>query len=408
MSGRVFVTGIGVLSAIGTGLQEFSKGLQRGANGIAPIAAFDTHELRCRLGAEVRDFFPEHHFSARSLRRMDRCSQLAVVAARQAMRMAGIEDIAGIADSDLDPARVGISLGTTLGGMVNATRYYEDLARAGQRRVTRLHDYPLYTPGARIIEEWGFTGPNWAFSTACSSGNVAIGYAADLLRSGQLDMVLAGGTDTMAKMTIAGFNAMRNVSSDAIRPFDRDRSGVILGEGAAVLCLESERSMRRRRSRPLAEVLGYGMSSDAYHMTAPDPTGRGPALAMTRALRQAGIEPAQVGYVNAHGTGTRHNDETESRALRKVFGAAADGLPVSSTKSMHGHALGAAGAIEAVAVIAGLLGGFVPPTINYQTPDPRCDLDYVPNVAREHRYDIALSNNFGFGGNNCALILKRT
>lgn len=211
----------------------------------------------------------------------------------------------------------------------------------------------------------------------------------------------------MAKMTVAGFNAMRNVSCEAIRPFDRDRNGVILGEGAALLCLESEQSMRGRNAMPLAEVLGFGMSSDAYHMTAPDATGRGPALAMTRALRQSCISPSQVGYVNAHGTGTRHNDETETRAIRKVFGEAADSLPVSSTKSMHGHALGAAGAIEAVAVIAGLLGGFVPPTINYQTPDPRCDLDCVPNTARTHHHDIALSNNFGFGGNNCALILKR-
>lgn len=401
MNDRVFITGIGILSGIGIGYDAFSSALQRGTNGIRPIEAFETAKLHARLGCEVREFNPARHFEPRELRRMDRCSQLAVVAARQAMAMAGISL------DEFDPARVGVSLGTTLGGMVNATRYYEDLANRGQRFVTRLYDYPLYTPGARIVGDWGFTGANLAFSTACSSANVAIGVAADQIRLGRLDLILAGGTDTMAKMTVAGFNAMRNVSAEAIRPFDRNRSGVILGEGAAVLCIESERSMRRRRAQALAELLGYGMSCDAYHMTAPDATGRGPALAMQRALKHARIDPDQVDYVNAHGTGTRHNDETETRAIRKVFGLHADRLPVSSTKSMHGHALGAAGAIEAVAVIAGLQGGFLAPTINYQTPDPRCDLDYVTNEARAQPHQVALSNNFGFGGNNCVLILRR-
>lgn len=401
MSERVFITGIGVLSGIGTGFDAFSSALQEGRNGIRQITAFDTAAVRGRLGCEVRDFDPTQHFDAHTLRRMDRCSQFALVAARQAMAMAGIDR------NSFDPAQVGVSLGTTLGGMINATEYYEALARTGRRRVTRLHDYPLYSAGARIIGEWGFTGPNWAFSTACSSGNVAIGYAADLIRHQRLALVLAGGVDTMAKMTVAGFNAMRNVSDAAIRPFDRDRNGVILGEGGAILCLESEQSVRQRGAQPIAEVAGYGMSNDAYHMTAPDATGRGPALAMARALARARIEPSQIGYVNAHGTGTRHNDEIETRAIRKVFGNHADGLPVSSTKSMHGHALGAAGALEAVAVIAGMQDGFIPPTINFQTPDPRCNLDCVPNSARRQRHELAMSNNFGFGGNNCVLILKR-
>ncbi len=401
MTERVFVTGVGILSGIGNGLDAFSQALAEGRHGIREVTSFDAGALRGRLGCEVRDFYPERHFDRRLLRRMDRCSQFALVAARDAMAMAGIDQ------TSYDPARVGVSLGTTLGGMVNATTYYEDWSRTGHPFVTRLHDYPLYSAGARIIGEWGFSGPNWAFSTACSSANVAIGYAGDLIRIGRLDLVIAGGVDTMAKMTLAGFNAMRNVSDDAIRPFDRDRNGVILGEGAAMLCLESERGMRRRGAHPLAEWLGYGMSNDAYHMTAPDATGRGPALAMQRALRRAGIDPTEVDYVNAHGTGTRHNDEIETRALRKVFGPHADALAVSSTKAMHGHTLGAAGAIEAVAVIAGMRGGFVPPTMNYRTPDPRCDLDYVPNSPRAQRFNVALSNNFGFGGNNCAVILKR-
>jgi 3-oxoacyl-[acyl-carrier-protein] synthase II len=396
---RVFVTGVGVLSALGTGFDGFAAALREGRCGAAPIKAFDTGGVAGKLGCEVRDFDPAEHFGRRELRRMDRCSQFALAAARQAVAAAGIDT------GKLDPARAGVSLGTTLGGMVNATRYYERLARTGHPYAGMLTDYPLYSPGARIVGEYGFCGPNLAFSTACSSSNIAIGHAADLVRYGRLDLALAGGVDTMAKITVAGFNALRNVTRDAIRPFDKNRSGLVLGEGAAVLCLESERAMRRRGASPLAEILGYGMSTDAYHMTAPDATGRGPALAMTRALARARLAPDAIGHINAHGTGTRHNDETETRAIKSVFGAAARQIPVSSTKSMHGHVLGATGAIEAAALIAALRGGFLPPTINYQTPDPRCDLDYVPNQAREHRFAAALSNNFGFGGNNCSLIL---
>lgn len=399
MSERVFVTGIGVLSALGSDLASFSRAIQHGQNGAAFITAFDTSAVAGRLGCEVRDFNPAAHFDLKTLCRLDRCSQLAVVAARQAVTAAGLEL------ERLNLQRAGVSLGTTLGGMINATRHYERWADSGHVFASLLYDYPLYSAGARIMGEYGFSGPNIAFSTACSSANIAIGHAADLIRYGRQDIMLAGGVDTMAKITVAGFNALRNVSSDAIRPFDKNRNGLVLGEGAAVLCLESESRMKQRGAQPLAEILGYGMSTDAYHMTAPDPTGRGPALAMNRALERAGVALDQIGYINAHGTGTRHNDETESRAIKKVFGALTEGLPVSSTKSMHGHVLGATGAIEAVAVIAGILGRFVPPTINYVTPDPRCDLDYVPNQAREHRFNNALSNNFGFGGNNCSLVL---
>lgn len=401
MTRRVFITGIGVLSGVGSDLASFDAAMRAGRSGIREISAIDASSLPGRLGCEIRDFDADRHFPRSESRRMDRCSQLAVVAARQAMRMGGAD--AGT----FEPARVGVSLGTTLGGMINATRYYERRARTGREYVTMLNDYPLYSAGARIVGEYGFGGANIAFSTACSSSNVAIGYAADLVRHGRLDMVLGGGVDTMAKVTVAGFNAMKNVSPEAIRPFDRNRSGVILGEGAAIFCIESEASAAGRGAVPLAEILGYGMSTDAYHMTAPDATGRGPALAMTRALAHAGVDAKRIGYINAHGTGTRHNDETETRAIRKVFGARAAALLVSSTKSMHGHALGATGALEAAAVVCALRGQFVPPTLNYETPDPRCDLDYVPNVAREHAFDHALSNNFGFGGNNCALVMKR-
>jgi 3-oxoacyl-[acyl-carrier-protein] synthase II len=388
-----------MLSALGSDLLSFSRAVREGQSGAALITAFDTTGVAGRLGCEVRDFNPLAHFDLKSLRRLDRSSQLALVAARQAVCAAGLDM------NQINPQRAGVSLGTTLGGMINATRHYERWADSGHVVASLLHDYPLYSAGARIIGEYGFSGPNIAFSTACSSANIAIGHAADLIRYGRQDIMLAGGVDTMAKITVAGFNALRNVSGEAIRPFDKNRNGLVLGEGAAVLCLESEGRMKQRGAQPLAEILGYGMSTDAYHMTAPDPTGRGPALAMSRALERAGLALDQIGYINAHGTGTRHNDETESRAIKKVFGDLTQRMPVSSTKSMHGHVLGATGAIEAVAVIAGMQGGFVPPTINYVTPDPRCDLEYVPNQAREHQFSYALSNNFGFGGNNCSLVI---
>lgn len=401
MNQRVMITGIGVLSGIGMDFQSFTAAIRAGKNGIGPITAFDAHALPARLGCEVADSL-DGQFQGRQSKRMDRCSRLAVVAARQAMKMACVE-----AES-FAPARVGVCLGTTLGGMISATSYYERKARTTHQHATLLYDYPLYSAGARIIGEYGFGGPNLAFSTACSSGNVAMGYAADLIKHGRLDMMLTGGVDTMAKITVAGFNSLKNVSGEAIRPFDKNRSGVILGEGAAIFCIESAASARSRGVTPLAEILGYGMSTDAYHMTAPDATGRGPALAMSRALVNAGIAAERIGYINAHGTGTRHNDETETRAIKKVFGERAATIPISSTKSMHGHALGATGAIEAAAIVGALRGAFVPPTINYETRDPRCDLDYVPNIVREHVFDYALSNNFGFGGNNCALVMGRT
>ena len=234
---------------------------------------------------------------------------------------------------------------------------------------------------------------------------VAIGTGADLIRLDEADMVIVGGYDTMAKMTVAGFNILRNVSPERCRPFDKKRQGLVLGEGAGVLILERGDRARQRDARPLARFLGYGMSSDAYHMTAPDVTGRGPARAMEAALHDADIDAGQIDYVNAHGTGTIHNDAAETKAIRRVFGAHADDLMVSSTKSIHGHTLGAAGAIEAIAVLAGIHGGFVPPTANYREPDPKCDLDYVPNIARNLQIRVALSNNFGFGGNNCSILL---
>ncbi|MDR6412833.1 beta-ketoacyl-[acyl-carrier-protein] synthase family protein [Paraburkholderia terricola] len=397
---RVVITGIGVLSSIGNTFDELADSIRHGRSGVAPIASMDVTGLAGRLGCEVRGVDIPMHFPAGTSRRMDRSTQYAVIAARQAAAMANWRP------TDTEPRRTGVVIGTTIGGLLLGTRYYEYQHRRGRHCAGMLSDYLLYSAGARIVREFGLEGPNIAFSTACSSSNVALGHAADLVRHGRLDTAFVGGVDTMAKTTVAGFNALRNVARETMRPFDKNRTGLVLGEGAAIFCIETEDSARGRGARVLAEILGYGMSTDAYHMTAPDATGRGPALAMTRALAQSGIERADVEYINAHGTATRHNDEVETRAIKKVFGASAATIPVSSTKPMHGHMLGATGAIEAAAIIAAMRDGYFPPTINYRDADPRCDLDYVPNEARLGRFTTALSNNFGFGGNNCALVLR--
>uniref|UniRef100_A0A451AAU9 3-oxoacyl-[acyl-carrier-protein] synthase II n=1 Tax=Candidatus Kentrum sp. UNK TaxID=2126344 RepID=A0A451AAU9_9GAMM len=396
----IWITGVGVVSALGNDFDSFSAGLRRGEDAARPISDFDASAVPGRLGCEVAAFNPKEHFPPRELRRMDRGSCLLVVAAREAM------DCAGLRAGGYDPERCAVSLGSLLGGMRGATHYYEHLRTTGKAYATRLIDNPLYAAGARVCAEFGFLGPNLVFSTACSSGNVAIGTGADMIRLDDADMVLVGGFDTMAKMTVAGFNVLRNASPERCRPFDKKRQGLVLGEGAAVLILERADKARQRGARPLAWFLGHGMSSDAYHMTAPDVTGRGPAQAMESALRDADIDIGQIDYINAHGSGTPHNDAAETKAIRRVFGTHADNLMVSSTKSMHGHTLGAAGAVEAVAVIAGMRDGFVPPTANYRELDPKCNLDCVPNAARDQRIRVAMSNSFGFGGNNCAILLE--
>lgn len=398
---EVWITGVGIVSALGNDFQAFSAGIACGEDTAQPITAFDTGGLRGGMGCEVRDFLPTDHFSRRELGRMDRGSSLLVVAAREAMAMAGL------GAGDYEEERAAIALGTTLGGMIEATKYYCHLKATGKAYVTRLTDYPLYAAGARVCSEFGLKGANLAYSTACSSANVAIGVGADMIRLGDADVVLVGGFDTIAKMTVAGFNTLRNVSPERCRPFDKNRQGLVLGEGAGVLVLESEQHARRRGAVVLAKFLGYGISSDAYHMTAPDVTGKGPGRAIVAALHDAGIAADAINYVNAHGTGTTHNDAAETRAIKRALGDHAKTIPVSSTKSMHGHTLGAAGAIEAIAIIAGMKEGFVPPTANYEQADPVCDLDCVPNQTRAYRIDVALSNTFGFGGNNCSILLGR-
>lgn len=398
---RVFITGMGVICSIGNNFDEFTSALKKGISGADKITAFNAEGLRGSYGCEVKRFNPLDHFSKKELRRMDRASQLCLVAVREAVSSSGL-NISG-----LDKGRCGVSFGSTLGGMISGTEYYR---RLKNRRVyaSLLLDYPLYSAGTRVCIEYGLLGPNIAISTACSSSNVAMGYAYDLIQNGIVDVVITGGFDTMAEITCSGFGVLRNVSLKVCRPFDKNRDGLILGEGAACIILEEANHCIQRKGRVYGEFMGYGISSDAYHMTAPDITGRGPALCMQLAIKHSGISPDDVDYINAHGTGTTHNDKIETTAIKRVFGKRAYNIPVSSTKSMYGHTLGAAGAIEAVTVIAALQHHFIPPTINYKTKDPKCDLDYCPNESRDRIINTILSNNFGFGGNNCSIIIRRS
>ena len=402
MANRVLISGIGVVSPIGNNSVEFLHSLREGKSGIARISSFDASAYRSPYGGEVKEFSPGKYFSKKELRRMDRASQMALVAAGEALKDAGIDC------GSVDPGRVGVCLGSTLGGTNAGIEFYRTLC-SERPRASLLLDYPLYSAGTLICAAFGFTGGNCAISTACSSSNMSIGYGMDLVRSGDLDCVIAGGFDTVSPLTCAGFGVLRNMTDGAlIQPFDKNRKGLLLGEGAGIVILESEDHCRKRNRRPAAAVLGYGCSSDAYHMTAPDITGNGPALAMKRALDDGAVSPGDIDYVNAHGTATHYNDMIETKAIKKVLSDHATMVPVSSIKAMTGHTLGASGALECIASVLAIMHSFIPPTINYETSDPKCDLDYVPNTARlDTPVNIVLSNNFGFGGSNCSILIGK-
>lgn len=401
MKKRVVVTGLGALTPIGNNVNEFWQGLVRGQSGIGPITAFDVSQYRVNLGCELHDFDPAAHFTARELKRMDRASVLTVVAAREAVQMAGIELTTG-------GKRIGVVFGTTLSGMINAQEYYRKVltVRTDRALATNLLEYPLYSAGTQVIDKLNIEAEQVTVSTACSSSLHAIGIGVDLLRSGRCDVVIAGGFDPMAEMTYAGFELLRLIAKEGPKPFDAERKGLALGEGAGILVLERLEDAAARGANLHAEVAGYGSSSDAYHMTAPHKDAEGIFRAMRMAMREAELEPTEIDYVNAHGTGTKHNDAAECLGIKRFFGERAYQIPVSSVKSMIGHTLGAAGSIETVAGILAMQHGIVPPTINYANIDPDCDLDVVPNVAREHKIRAFMKNSFGFGGNNAILVLK--
>jgi nodulation protein E len=399
---RVVITGLGSISAVGADTRHMWKSLVEGSSGIGPIQAVDRSLLRFEMGAEVRGFDPLAHFEPRRVDQLDRFAQFALVAAREAVRDARLEW------TDWLRENTAVITGSCLGGKQAEDQAYSDVYREDRGRV-----HPMTVPRvmanaatSHITMEFGIHGPAYTVSSACSSASHALGQAFWLVRQGSTDMAIAGGSETPFSLVhLKAWEAMRVVAPDACRPFAKNRRGLILGEGAAVLILESLESARRRGAEIHGEIVGFGMSADASHVTMP--ASDGAALAIRRALRDAELRPEQVGYINAHGTGTLVNDPMETRAIRAVFGPDTNRLAVSSTKSMHGHALGATGAIEAVATVLTLKHGVMPPTINYSEPDPECDLDVVPNVARRADFEYALSNSFAFGGLNAVLVFRR-
>jgi nodulation protein E len=399
---RVVITGIGVICASGRNRAEFLASLQNGTCGISRIEGVELQDLRFQCGAQVKGFDPLAYMSAKESDMVDRFAQFAVVAAREAIVHSGIEFTPHLRETSA------IVTGSCIGGQATENQGFYDVYKLGKPRV-----HPMTIPktmangGASAISlEHGITGPVYTVATACSSSAHALGQAAMMVRSGMCDFAIGGGSEAPFSFgLLKAWEAMRVVSPTVCRPFSRDRNGMMLGEGAAMLTVESLDHALARGAKPIAEIVGFGMSSDAHHITQPSPEGA--AKAMRVALKDAGIDPEQIGYVNAHGTGTTVNDVAETRALHLVFGSHAPKLAVSSTKAMHGHTLGAAGAIESTAAIMALIQGFVPPTINYNEPDPECDLDYVPNRPRNKQFEYAMSNSFAFGGLNAVLVFKR-
>jgi len=394
---RIAITGIGSVNALGVGVEAFAEGLRSGRHGIGALTCLPDEGYRSTIAAEAPEVAVPASLPAAAARRASRTARLGLAAADEAWRMAGLGD----------GAAVGIVLGTTTGGMAGAEEHYRTAHVRGARRGTLAAwlETPVSVSTDLLAALIGSRGPRLTVSTACSSGANALGLAADWIRAGRATAVLCGGAESLCRMTFSGFNALQALDREACRPFDRRRAGLSLGEGAALFVLEDWAAAERRGARMLGELLGYGVSADAHHLTQPRPDAAGAILAIQRALADARLAPEAIDYVNAHGTGTPLNDLAETRAIRTVFGARADHVPVSSTKSQVGHCLGAAGAIEALAALLGMRGGFAPPTATLVEPDPDCALDHVPGVSRPAVLRVVLSNSYGFGGNNTSLVL---
>jgi 3-oxoacyl-[acyl-carrier-protein] synthase II len=406
---RVVVTGLGAVTPIGGDAPSTWRAAVAGESGIDFIRSFDASEFPVRIAAEVKDFDPAQVASAKDARRLDRNVLLSLGAAREAVADAGL-------DGAYSPDRVGVLFGTAIGGIMGIVEQADVLRERGPGRVapTFIPNVLVDTASGQLAIALGFRGPNYAPVSACATGSTAVGEAAELIRRGDADAVLAGGAEAcVTPLILAGFCAMRGLAAEdehpprASRPFDATRAGFVMGEGACVLVLEELESAERRGATVYAEILGYAMSNDAHHLAQPDPASVGAAEMMRRALGRAGIEPERVGYINAHGTSTPLGDAAETRAIKEVFGDHAYRLAVSSTKSVTGHCFGAAGAVEAMMCVLAVRDGVLPPTMNYVHPDPECDLDYVPNEARQVQVDVALSNAMGLGGHNgCVLVGK--
>ena len=406
---RVVVTGMGAVTPLGIGKEKFFEGLKKGQSGIDHITSFDTEGFPSKIAGEVKDFDPADYIDKRDVKRMDRFTQFAVGASKMAVEDANLEI------NEHNSKRVGVSVGSGIGGLDTLEKNHKNLLERGPKRVS-----PFFIPmmianmaSGNVSIELGAKGPNLTVVTACATGTHAIGDSFRILQQGKSDVMIAGGTEaTVTPLAVSGFSAAKALSTQnenpqkASRPFDKNRDGFVMGEGAGVLVLERLEHALERGADIYGEVIGFGMTGDAYHITAPDPEAIGAMECMNEALKDAGLEPKQVDYINAHGTSTKYNDVLETKAIKKIFGEHAYKMKISSTKSMTGHLLGAAGGVEAVASFLTLRDDFVHPTINLEEPDGECDLDYVPNIGENCSVSVVLSNSFGFGGTNATLVFS--
>jgi len=407
---RVVVTGVGMITPLGLGVEDSWDNLIAGRSGIRRITHFDSSQFSTQIAGEVAGFNPEDYIELKEIKKMDRFIHLAIAAAKKAI------DNSGLKITDKNAERIGVIVGSGIGGLGTIEHYHSVLLEKGPRRIS-----PFFIPmlvinlaSGQISIKFGAKGPNSAVATACATGSHSIGDAFEIIKRGEADVMITGGTEAViTPLGIGGFNAMKALSTrndepeKASRPFDIDRDGFVMGEGAGIVILESLEIAIDRGAKIYAEIVGYGMTADAYHITAPAPNGEGAARCMAMALRNGGINPSEVDYINAHGTATKYGDELESNAIKTVFGEHAYRVAVSSTKSMTGHLLGAAGGVEAIISVLSIYNDIIPPTINLDNPDPECDLDYVPYKSRRMTVNYALSNSFGFGGTNACLLFKK-
>jgi 3-oxoacyl-[acyl-carrier-protein] synthase II len=402
---RIVITGLGTLNSIANNVADFAPALQAGVCGIKKLDLFDTTEFRSQIGGQIKNFIARDYIPVDfPIKRMSRADMLSFAATLEALRDAGLYPLPGSLKEEM-----GVAIGGGSGGLLEAESFYMELLKKGaaKARFSKLSTIYCASSADRIASGLGLSGPKTTFMTACSAGATALGYARDLILSGQAAIMLAGGVEPMCRITYAAFNALKSVDPDVCRPFDKNRAGLSLGEAAAIMVLEPLDAAINRGARIYGELLGYGVTCDSFHMTSPDEKASGAVRSMQAALKDSGLAIEDIDYINAHGTATPVNDVTETKAIKEVFGKRAYLIPVSSTKSMHAHTLGAAGALEGIVSMLALLHGFVPPTINYQDSDPQCDLDYVTSGFRKANLRNVLSNSFAFGGNNTTVIFGR-
>ena len=398
-SKRIAITGLGVFCSTGKDVEEFTQSLKQGRTGIGPITLFDTSKYPCKIGAEIRDYRSEEFFKKKELKKLSRTDQFGLIAAEEAVKASEIHSYPS--------EEVGVCLWAGAGGMFEAETYHREILVKGRSKPSLIWPFiPSYTTD-RVAERFGFSGPKFTVATACSSSATAIGYGADLIRSGKSKAVLCGGSEALSELTFGGFNSLKATDPSPCKPFDRKRAGMSLGEGAGILILEDFDEAIKRGVKMYAEFLGYGIGGEAYHITAPEPSGMREARIIREAMEEGGILPAEVDYINAHGTGTPLNDKVETLSIKNVFGERAYSIPVSSIKSSVGHCLGSAGAIEAIASVLSIIYQFIPPTLTHREGDEDCDLDYVPGKSREAEVRIVLSNSFAFGGNCTTLVFGK-